>query len=214
MKGSRRTRGRQTRKTQLQGNNMQISHPPQIANLNIVHSTRMRFVLSSAMTDQNVTFQNLLDIFLIGSGAAALTDLFNAVKIRKIEIWAVPVIGGSTTVSVTFVGTVAGLFSQSKTVTDTSMGVQPAHISAVPSRLAPTAQWQQSEAADAFQLTAPTGAVVDLELSFSSRYNNGIAAQNAGVAVTAGNLYVRGFDGLAAAASKAVPQVDPTTAVI
>jgi hypothetical protein len=193
---------------------MAISHPPQIGNLNVRHSTRMRFILNAAMVDQSVTFQNLLDIFLIASSATTGYDLFDSVRIRAIEIWAIPVIGNATTCSVTWLGTVVGQAGQSKTVTDTSMGVQPAHIRATPGPRSAQSLYQQSGTGLCCQLTAPAGSVVDMELSFSARFASGVAAQNPLVAASAGVLYVRGFDGLPIATTKATPQVDPASGAI
>jgi hypothetical protein len=198
---------RKAKKNPGQGQNMAISHPPQIGNLNITHSVRMRFV-ANASAFVNITFQNLLDIFLVSTTTTALVDLFAAVKIRAVEVWAVPVIGNAATVEVTFLGNAIGQYSQTKTVTDTSMGVQPAHIRAVPAKQSTIALWQQSNADVALQLTCPAGAVIDMELSLVSRFATCTAAQNVGVGLTAGTLYVRGFDGLAAATSKFTPVAD------
>jgi hypothetical protein len=135
-------------------------------------------------------------------------DLFSAVKIRAIEVWTVPVIGNAATVEVTFIGNVVGQYTQTKTVTDTSMGIEPAHIRAVPAKQSTIALWQQSNPDVAFFLSCPTGSVIDVELSYISRYAVLTAAQNVGVALTAGSLYVRGLDGVAAAASKFLPVTD------
>jgi len=190
-----------------QGGDRMISHPPMIPQLNIAHSTRMRFIAGSAAT-VNVTFQNLLDTFLVATSATAVADVFEAVRIKAVEIWAVPVIGNATTVEVQFVSNVAGQYGKPQVFTDTSMGVQPAHVRAVPARQSALALWQLSSSAVAFELLCPAGAVIDLELSFIGRFGAPTAAQNVGVALTAGGFYVRGFDGLAAATTKFVPVAD------
>jgi len=186
-----------------------IAHPPQIPQLNIAHSVRMRFIAGSA-ANSNITFQNLLDVFLVASGATAVWDVFNAVRIRAVEVWAVPVIGNATTTEVQFLGNVAGQYGKPQVFTDTSMGVQPAHVRAVPNRQSSLALWQQSSADVAFNIQCPAGSVIDLELSYIGRFGVPFAAQNASAATSAGAFYVRGFDGLAVATTKFVPVADAT----
>jgi hypothetical protein len=53
-----RRANKQTRKvTRKVTQEMRISHPPQIGQLNIAHSTRMRFTATS-LFQGNITFQN------------------------------------------------------------------------------------------------------------------------------------------------------------
>jgi len=186
---------------------MAVSHPPSIPQLNIAHSVRMRYICNSG-TNQNVTYQNLLDTFLVASGATAVWDVFQAVRIRAVEAWAVPVIGNASTVEVQFLGNVAGQYGKPQVFTDTSMGIQPAHVRAVPARKSTLALWQQSSTDVAFNLICPTGTVIDLELSFIGRFGVPLAAQNVSAATSAGAFYIRGFDGLAIAATKFTPVAD------
>jgi hypothetical protein len=167
----------------------------------------MRFV-SNSSANQNVSFQNLLDTFLVASSATAVWDVFQAVRIRAVEVWAIPVLGNASTVEVQFLGNVAGQYGKPQVFSDTSMGVQPAHVRAVPNRKSSLALWQQSSADVAFNLMCPSGSVVDLELAFIGRYGVPLAAANVSVATSAGAFYVRGFDGLAAASTKFTPVAD------
>jgi hypothetical protein len=182
-----------------------ISHPPQIPSFEIRHGTRLRYVLNAAMIQQVITFQNLLDTLLFAASAIAGYDVFFAVKIRRVQVWATPVIGGATNVSVLFSGGTAGSIGDQKLHTDTSTGVQPAHVSARPALKSLASNYQESSSAIAFVLNAPSGAVVDLELSFVGTFDVAVAAQNALVGATIGATLIRGFDGLAAATSKATP---------
>jgi hypothetical protein len=189
-----------------------ISHPPSIGNLSIRHGTRMRFITNAAVASASITFQNLLDIFLVGTAATAVSDVFYAVKIRAVEMWAESAIGAATTVSVEYAGTGNGFVGDFKVHTDTSLGVQPAHIRAKPSPKSLVSNYQVSSTQQALSLTAPSGAVIDVELSFIQIWGGGgVAAQNAAAAVNAGAFYARGLDGLAIATTKYVP-VAPATA--
>jgi hypothetical protein len=203
--GRKGRRSRQPRMTSEDGR--VISHPPSIPQLNIAHSVRMRYI-SGSSANQNVTFQNLLDTFLVASGATAVWDVFQAVRVRAVEVWTVPVVGNASTVEVQFLGNVAGQYGKPQVFTDTSMGVQPAHVRAVPARKSSLALWQQSSPDVAFNLMCPTGSVIDLELSFIGRFGVPLAAQNASAATSAGAFYVRGFDGLASASTKFTPVAD------
>jgi hypothetical protein len=187
-----------------------IPHPPQIGNLSVTHGTRLRFVTNVAVANQTITFQNLLDTFLVATTALAPYDVFYAVKIRAIELWSEPAIGGASTVTVSYQGGAAGLVGDFKVHTDTSMGVQPAHVRAKPSPKSLSSDYQLSSPNGAVVLTCPTGTVVDVELSFIQVFSVGVAAQNASVGATIGAFYCRGLDGLASATTKftcTAPQV-------
>jgi hypothetical protein len=209
MRSNMRKQGKGNKRGGRRSQDRAISHPPQVPQLNIAHAVRMRFVAGSA-ANQNVSYQNLLDTFLVASGATAVWDVFQAVRIRAVEAWAVPVIGNASTIEVQFLGNVAGQYGKPQVWTDTSMGVQPAHVRAVPSRQSTLALWQQSSADIAFNIQCPAGTVVDLELSFIGRFGVPTAAQNVLAATSAGAFYVRGFDGLAIATTKFVPVADAT----
>jgi hypothetical protein len=181
-----------------------ISHPPQIGGYQLSHSVKLRFT-SNAAFDSSIAFQNLLDTFLVATSATALFRLFTWVKIRKLEVWAIPVIGNSTTVAVAFAGTTVGQVGVGTQYTDMSMGVQPAHVSCRPPARSLAADWQVASANSAFSLNVPSGAVIDVSLSFKGIFNAAVAAVNAGVGATTGAMYLRGLDGLATATTALPP---------
>jgi len=184
-----------------------ISHPPQIDGIELRHGVTLRFRATAAFTNQQVSYQNLLDLLLVANTATAGTDLFQTVKIRRVRIWGMPAIGTATSVSVEFPGVATGLVGDQCIHTDTSMGVQPAHIDARPSRRSLASDYQVNSASIAIFLSGPAGSVVDLELSFRSQFGSqNTAVQNALVAATAGVQYVRGLDGLATAGSNFIPE--------
>jgi len=191
------------------GQLMHVTHPPKIPQMNVAHGVRMRFICAAAAAQANITYQNLLDTFLIVTSATVAYDLFQSVRLRAVEIWATPILGQATTTQVVFVGSSASDDGSSKIVTDTSMGIQPAHIRATPGRLSPQALWQNAASASvAFQITCPAGSVIDLELSFKNRFGAVVAAQNAVVGGATGSVVNRGFDGLAIATTKFTPVTD------
>lgn len=190
-----------------------ISHPPQIASYGITHSTKLRFVTNAAVAQTNITFENLLDLILVGTSVTTANDLFSQVRVRSVEMWAVPAVGGATTVQCEFRDQTVGLTGDAKIHSDTSMGVQPAHLRARPAPRSGTALFQSSQASSAFTLTCPSGTVVDVELTFRGLPAQNVVAQNASVATITGAWYYRGLDGLAKAATVFVPVVDATSVI-
>jgi len=186
---------------------MLIPHPPPIQDIGLRREVRLRFACTSAFAN-DVTFQNLLDIFNVVtvSGVSAF-DLFTAVKIKAVEVWANALANATVEAVVIYDGSTVGQAGDQKIHQDSSMGIEPAHVRAVPGRMTQAAQFQASTATKAFYLSCPAGAIVDLELSLRNPLAAmAVATQNAPAAGTAGAIYLRGLDGQAAAASKFAPQ--------
>jgi len=185
-----------------------IPHPPPIQDYGITHTTKLRFQTNAAQSQTSITYQNLLDTINVALTTVTASELFQAVRVRQVEMWATPVIGGATSVQVEFNGTVAGIIGDTKIHTDTSIGVQPAHVRARPAARSGVALFQASVADQAFALTCPSGTVVDVSLTFRGRPDVFAPTQNAPVGATAGAWYYRGLDGLAAGATQFVPIVN------
>lgn len=172
----------------------------------------MRFVAGAAFLGP-ITYQNLLDTILVATDATTVKDLFETVRVDSVEIWAVPAMGSTSTVSVEFNGLVAGSVGDQKIHSDTSMGVQPAHVIARPQAKSLASNFQTSSATNAFLLNVPAGAIIDVMLSFRSTFGSTTTAQNAAVGATAGFLYLRGLDGVAKATSQLLPVLYSSTQI-
>jgi len=182
-----------------------ISHPPQMQDVGLKREVRLRFLASSAFSG-NITYQNLLDILNVAATAVTAFDLFISVKIKFVEIWASALTNASATVTLIYDGGVVGLVGDQKLHTDSSMGIEPAHIRCVPAPMSAAALYQESSNNVAFVLVVPAGAVVDVSLSLRNPLNGGqVQTANAPAAATAGILYMRGLDGAAKAASAFTP---------
>jgi hypothetical protein len=177
--------------------NERKEHPPQINGYEITHQKRLRFTVTASVNAQVVTYQNLLDLVLVATTAIAGFDLFDIVQVNQVEVWSAAALGTPTSVSVSFV-TVTG---DRSVHTDTSLGVKPAYVRAMPSERSLASFWQVSAAGNAFVIQAPAGSVVDVTLSFRTASATPTAAQNALVGANPGEIYFRGLDGLAAAAT-------------
>jgi hypothetical protein len=180
-----------------------IPHPPPINGYEVKHNKTLRFTTNVAVS-QGITFQNLLDCILFTTSAIAPFDLFFAARIRRIRVWAVPILGTSASVCVVYNSTGTGEVGDRKVHQDSSMGIEPAFISCIPEKNSLTSKFQISNTQVAFFLEAPTGSVVDIDIQYRSdvQGNEPAAAANASVGATVGVVAFRGLDGLAVATSK------------
>jgi len=183
-----------------------IPHPPPIANLAITHSTKLRFTAVAAFAQTVISFQNLLDTLLLAIAPTSGADLFQQVRIRAVEMWAISVVGTATSVQLEFASQVAGEVGDARVHSDTSMGIEPAHVRARPAVRSGAALFQKSSANPAFTITGPAGTVIDVELTLKGLPAPLVTfAQIALVAATAGAWYFRGLDGLAIAGTNFLP---------
>jgi hypothetical protein len=194
------------RKSRPSGGNKSPSHPPQLDGSELRHSMSVRFITNAAI-NQAITFQNLLDTYFVAATAVAGFDVFQTVKVRRVQVWALPSLGSASAVLVEFAGVTAGIVGDQSIHSDTSMGIQPAHVDCRPSRKSLASDYQLSSNATAFNLVCPSGSVVDVSLSFTGQFNAAVALQNAVAGATAGAFYLRGLDGLAVATTKLIPEL-------
>jgi len=177
------------------GDRQMIPHPPQLPSYGITRDVRLRFAATAAAV-LNFTFQNLLDTILVATGATTAADLFEAVRVNSVEMWAIAALGTPATVICVYSGLTVGAAGDQKTHTDTSMGVEPAHVKARPDPLTQAGQFQGSSANNAFFLHVPAGIIIDVSMTFRQPVQGAaIASQNVLVGAVAGAVYYRGLDG-------------------
>lgn len=177
-----------------------LPHPPEIRP-QITHHQRMRFRCTTAGS-QSVSFANLLDTMFVAATAVTGFDLWDVVKVKRVEMWSSPT-SATTTVSVDFPGQLGVGAGDGHLVSDTSMGISPAHINARPSKFSTAGQWQGSSALVAFSLlNCPLDAVIDVECSFRNSSVAPLSVAVAPVAAQPGQFYYRGLDGQTPAATK------------
>jgi len=210
-KGNTQNRRGNRRAAQRAPQNLIIPHPPQIIP-QITHRQRMRFTATTAQTNGSnpITFRNLLDTINFATSAVAAYALFDQVRVNMVEIWAAPVQGNAPAqVAVEFSGQTTGQAGDGRVYSDTSMGIEPAHVRCAPSRMSLAALWQATSANTAFQLTCPVAAVIDVDLSYRTVQSDVPAlVQVVPAGATTGQLYYRGLDGAAIAATQ-LPPVTP-----
>lgn len=183
-----------------------FTHPPPI-HPQITQTIRLRFTATSNFNGA-ISFKNLLDCINVAATPVTAYSLYDEVKLLAVEAWSNPAIGAAPqNIFITYEGLVAGQAGDAKTYSDTSIGIEPAHVRCHPDRMSQAAQWQPASANAAFNLTVPTTSVIDVSVIY--RVANNIApvlTANAPVGAVAGNIYFRGLDGLAAAGT-ALPAV-------
>lgn len=194
---------RQKTRKSVTNRNM-ISHPPQLGNYLLKHSVRLRFVATAAFSTV-FSYQNLLDCILVASSATTGWDIFHRVRVRGVEMWSIAALGTAASVSCQFNGSGTGISGDGKFHTDTSMGVEPAHLFARPVRDSLPDLFQASSSNSVMTLEGGAGTVIDLLLSYQQVNGIGTAAQNALVGATTGVLYWRGLDGVGISTSNFIP---------
>jgi len=175
----------------------------------------LRFITTAigATSVVGVTFNNLLDAWMVATGATTAFQLFDFVKVRRVTIRAVqPTVstgGGATTytgatVGVEFLGLVTGSNAGGKSASDSALGSsRVAMVSLRPDKLSGASFWQTSNNNVAFVVRCSDaggniipGAIVDVELSYKNGPNvSPVAIASAIAGGVAGNLYFGGIDG-------------------
>jgi len=179
--------------------------PPQINNYGVaLVSRRQRYNCLSAF-DGEITYQNLLDSILFASTAVVGYNLFIAVRIKFVEIWAqpTPVAVGANSVSLTFNGSGTGYTGDQKVHLITSGGSTMGHVRCVPSKRCFASEFQVSSNNGAFDLTCQVGTIIDVVVDYERPMQpTAVLCQNALVGATTGSVYTRGLDGVALATTK------------
>lgn len=149
-----------------------------------------------------------MDAILVAATTIAGYDMFDVCKVKFVEMWQERIQSNTPlTISVTFPGQSGAVAGNGKVVSDTAMGIEPAHVFAKPVRAAGASLWQGSNSLTAFALVVNVGTVVDVGISYKSAADVApLAAQSALVSAAPGQLYFRGLDGLPIATTKYTPQ--------
>jgi hypothetical protein len=177
----------------------------------------LRFVTyqsNNSAYGQNFSYQNLLDTQLVAVSTTAVYDLYDSVRIRRIRMWGFQAAaGGSCTVTLSCPSGNAGLNGDTRTVSDTGIGFDPAFVSFVPDRRSAQAMWQTSSSTVAFRVgvntplsTNGSQIMIDLDLEFRNVESLSPNGATAGASLVVGQWYYRGLDGLPFASTGWIPQ--------
>jgi hypothetical protein len=183
------------------------ARPPTI-HPQLVYHQRMRFQCLVAGS-QIVTFADLLDLYLVATSATAVYDVFDAVRVNFVEIWAASVsFGAPLSIYLEFNGAnTAGLTGNAKAYSDTVMSTEPAHLLCKPGKDTASGMWNESSANAAWSMTVPVNTIIDVDCSFRNLISPPQLAQVVAVGATTGQFYYRGLDGVAVSTTKFTPVV-------
>lgn len=162
-----------------------------------MHNRRLRFGLATG--GHNITYINLCDAINVATAATTAYQLFDFVRVVGVEMWTIAAVGLNATLTLNFSGQTPGLVGDSDQYTDTSMGIEPAHIRARPSPKCTASTWQPgSNSGTAFSVKSDTAGIIDVILQY--RVNEAYlpaTVANAPAGLSAGNIYYRSLDGVA-----------------
>jgi hypothetical protein len=169
--------------------------PPFVPTVSLFHKFRYQNTSNGTYT---ITRKQMLNLLLVTPTAATSVRLLQAIRLRKVEIWANPVALGSSpqSVSVEWVGE----NSPSTVISDISMGVRPAHVSTKPPARS-SAQWWSlsgSQEADAlFTMILPLNCVIDVSADLRFVEQEAPTAGEIPAGAIVGQVYGDFLDGLA-----------------
>jgi hypothetical protein len=168
-----------------------------------------------------VTYQMLLDAWLIAGTATTAYQLFDFVKIKKVTIRSMgvaqPYVAGTSlpappmaTVGIEFPGLTNGIVGDGRQKSDSQIGYDvPAMVSLSPDPESQSAQFQANSSNIAFVVRAVdqnlnplSGTMIDVQVVLKNSADVSPAAPlTARTGMNSGNLYFGGLDGLASAAT-------------
>ncbi len=184
--------------------------PPSLPNTQLRVLRRLRFTAVAAGTSI-ITFDNLLDTQLVAVTATSGRAVFSNIRVRSVEIWSPPPAAGTAvTCGVIWSAVTGGNFdAESRYITDTSLGVVPAHVRATVPNWQESTMWQVSgTGAEAFTIQYTAGSIIEVTFDAIQCFGTGVpvrTAANALVSATVGAFYFRGLDGLATAGTNFPP---------
>jgi hypothetical protein len=179
-------------------------HPPQLNDYNITHSRTLRFTSVAAALNTSISSMNLLDCVLIADTATTGFQLFDVVKIKRVSVWGQAALATPSTVSVYFESQNSG---DEIIHTDTSLGIQPAYVCAVPSPKSLASFYSNSGNGAFVNITCPAGSIIDVHCNFRTSNIPPTPVLSPLVGATPGELYYRGLDALPIATTNFPPPV-------
>jgi len=193
-RGSRR--GGRTRALGGGGGRSALQPPPFVPTMALSH--KFRFTSGGQSGTFSITRGKLLNLVVLATSTTATVRLFEAVRLKNVEVWANPSALGSAPVIAAIEW--LGENSPSTVISDTSMGVRPAHVSSAPPPSASNRWWcisGTSESDVMFSLTVPTESVIDVTLELRLVEQEAPTQGEAPTAATAGQVYGDYLDGMA-----------------
>jgi hypothetical protein len=187
-----------------------IPNPPQWSSTLRTDFTQRFVVQSGGVNQLAINNIELQDLKCMATGATAAYRIFGAMKLNWVKAWcANSSATASNTIVIEMITTNPYSGSIAKTFTDTAVGTtNVAYVKAVPPGNSYTGEWLPNVGAnpyEVFNITAPAGTVVDVNLSVELIDDESAIAVTYSVSgATAGYLYTRNLDSAAG-----TPRIEP-----
>jgi hypothetical protein len=163
---------------------------------------RFRFTANGSSYGGNISFEDLADLMCVATTSTSASRLWDAVRLREVEVWAANSAGNSSnTVECEFLNTLI-FGGPGTTFSDTALGLTDvAHIKCSPPASSRAANWLNNTTGSSsgdynlFRLAVPQGGVVDVVLDVSM-YDNDTAVNVTGAVsgASTGKTYCRPLD--------------------
>jgi hypothetical protein len=166
--------------------------PPFVPTLALMH--KFRFIDSTGGS-YTITRASLLNLIVTATSATTTVRLLEAVRLIKIRSWGSPSGATIETNSIEWLGE----NSPSTLISDSSMGVRPAHISTCPPPSSFNQWWSMSgslETDDLFVVTTSVGTVLDITVEIRLVESEAPTAGPVPAGATIGKVYGVPLDGL------------------
>jgi hypothetical protein len=192
----RRSQGKRKLVSYPSQNSQALQPPPFLPTVKTEH--KFRFT-SGSMTGSNVmiTRKQILNLLLMATSATTTVRLFQAVRLKRVRMWSNPTALGQPPDACQLEW--LGENSPSTVISDSSMGVRPAHVNSLPPPSASNRWWSisgQLESDVLFALTFPANTIVDVTVSARLVEQESPTAGDIPAGASLGQLYGDYLDGI------------------
>jgi len=187
-----------------------IPKPPSfVPTLSLTHKFRfLNRAMGPAPVSSTITRGNLLDLYAVNITATSAFRIIAGIKLLNVKIWAPSQTTPTSSVTTTVIQSttcalewVTSLYNPSRQVSDSSMSIEPAYLSATPPPMSGAALWSNSQssvqAEDLFILLTPPSSIIDvvcqLELVDAEAPTSTFTAPLSGVPGQVGGFPLDGF---------------------
>lgn len=161
-KSNRKATRRSKTRNSLAGGSSLIP-PPYVPTIKFAH--KFRFASGANAGNFNITRANILNLIAIATTPTSAVRLFEALRLKKVEMWTNPSALGAAPVNLELEW--LGENAPSTVISDVSMGVRPAHIRAIPPPSSSNRWWSISGFSETdilFSLGVAANTVIDVTL--------------------------------------------------
>jgi len=141
--------------------------PPFKSNTQFKHKFRF-IVTTTSLAATSVTRKDMLTLLFMVNAANSAYRIFSAVKLNRVEMWQVAGSGGNDYAANTMALYWSSNYAPASEISDTGNALNWAHIVSSPSKNSIASFWSltgSNESEELFQVTAPTGSIIDIHVS-------------------------------------------------